>query len=174
MDFEAIFCFYLLLNHLISNLLFELICFNSLSNVLKRHFALSPCPVPHGHGSSSSQPYSPSFISLKTIGLFYNFHDLIDIRGVLHVQLNIAIAPSSKAGNISADTVRIDYLRELHVQRNTKPLLLEDAIHKIGIQLISNVQLLNLSIPAPIEPPVRIMRATIPAAQSHYSGTRKS
>ena len=27
-----------------------------------------------------------------------------------------------------------------------------------------------LSIPAPIEPPDRSLRATIPAAQSHYSG----
>lgn len=28
----------------------------------------------------------------------------------------------------------------------------------------------NVSIPAPIEPPVRSLRATIPAAQSHPSG----
>ena len=27
-----------------------------------------------------------------------------------------------------------------------------------------------LSIPAPVEPPVRSLRATIPATQSHYSG----
>ena len=28
----------------------------------------------------------------------------------------------------------------------------------------------EMSIPAPIEPPDRSLRATIPAAQSHYSG----
>ena len=28
----------------------------------------------------------------------------------------------------------------------------------------------DMSIPAPIEPPDRSLRATIPAAQSHYSG----
>lgn len=33
-----------------------------------------------------------------------------------------------------------------------------------------NDQEMKLSIPAPIEPPDRSLRATIPAAQSHYSG----
>ena len=29
---------------------------------------------------------------------------------------------------------------------------------------------IEMSIPAPVEPPVRSLRATIPATQSHYSG----
>ena len=46
-----------------------------------------------------------------------------------------------------------------------------------GIELIQKlldrgivVHVLNMSIPAPIEPPVRSLRATLPAVQSHLSG----
>ena len=47
--------------------------------------------------------------------------------------------------------------------------------HKVQ-EILKNLQLFcarfsnQLSIPAPIEPPVRSLRAAIPATQSHYSG----
>lgn len=43
--------------------------------------------------------------------------------------------------NVTTDTVRIDSLRVLHIQRDTKSLFLEHDIHEIGIQLISDIQL---------------------------------
>lgn len=41
MYFEAVFCFYVFLNHLIGNSLFRLVRLGSLSDIIKRHFALT-------------------------------------------------------------------------------------------------------------------------------------
>ena len=41
MYFEAVFCFYVLLNHLIGHSLFRLVRFGSLSDIIKRHFAFA-------------------------------------------------------------------------------------------------------------------------------------
>ena len=41
MYFEAVFCFYVLLNHLISNSFFRLVSFSSLGDIIKRYFTLS-------------------------------------------------------------------------------------------------------------------------------------
>lgn len=41
MYFKAVFYFYLLLNHLISNTLFWLVCCGSLGDIIKRYFAFS-------------------------------------------------------------------------------------------------------------------------------------
>ena len=52
---------------------------------------------------------------------------------------------------------------------------------RTGLFLINDSDMSNVSIPAPIEPPVRSLGAALPAAQSHpsgggnhHSGTRKS
>ena len=41
MYFEAVFCFYVLLNHFVGNSLFRLIRCGSLGDIIKRHFALT-------------------------------------------------------------------------------------------------------------------------------------
>ena len=46
------------------------------------------------------------------------------------------------------------------------PQMIEIATSKRGKEDFEH----RLSIPAPVEPPVRSLRATIPATQSHYSG----
>lgn len=41
MYLEAVFSFYMLINHLIGNSLFQLVCCGSLGDIIKQHFALS-------------------------------------------------------------------------------------------------------------------------------------
>ncbi len=41
MYFEAVFRFCVLFNHFVSNPIFRLVCFSSLGDIIKRHFALA-------------------------------------------------------------------------------------------------------------------------------------
>ncbi len=77
--------------------------------------------------------------------LFDNRHHVVEAIQVIQSDLDITVAPSSDPSDILAYPFGVDEIGELHVNRQEQAGVLNNDIHKIGIDLISDILLLELA-----------------------------
>ena len=72
-------------------------------------------------------------------GLLHELHRVRNLAGVIHLQLDVAVAPEPEIGDVGGKPARVGDVVEAHVEAEQKPALLRHDVCEVGARLVGDV-----------------------------------
>ena len=72
-------------------------------------------------------------------GLSHELHRVRNLAGVIHLQLDVAVAPEPEIGDVGGKPARVGDVVEAHVEAEQEPALLRHDVCEVGLRLVGDI-----------------------------------
>ena len=95
------------------------------------------------HGSLPKNPLASAPLGTVRLlgreGLSHELHRVRNLAGVIHLQLDIAVAPEPEIGDVGGKPAWVGDLVEAHVEGEQKPALLRHDVREVRVRLVGDI-----------------------------------